>query len=161
MASGGWPLSPRPAGAGSRRDCRRRRPGTGQLDREATPLPHPALSGDPPAVRFGQVFHDGQSEPGTGAGSILPAVKPLEHVRQVFGRDAGAGVPDRQQRALLMGPQFQAHGAAGRGVPERVVDEVAKDLVKAARIGQDLDLGSANTSMCWPLVWRWAMRAAW
>jgi hypothetical protein len=85
---------------------------------------------DPPAVGGDQCGHDRQAQAGpavAGAGWV-GAVEAVERVRRVLGRHAGAVVGDGQRYRLAVGLHAEGHCRGGRGVFERVRDQVAEHL---------------------------------
>jgi hypothetical protein len=65
-------------------------------------------------------------------------VEAIEDVRQVLGRDAGAGVGHPQERGAAGGRRAERDRAAVRSVAQRVGDQVLDDLLEAIRIAGEL-----------------------
>lgn len=78
-----------------------------------------------------QGFHDGQSNARTAAATIsciVGAIEPLEQVRQVLRRDSLAVVGHGEHDIGTGAGGRQSDVTAGRGVAQRVVEQVAQDL---------------------------------
>src|SRR6266849_10621832 len=72
-----------------------------QVDGERGAFAGRAGALDAPAVLPGDPLADGQAKTGAAGGAgVAAAVEPVEHVRQVLGRDAQAGVPDGDQHLV-------------------------------------------------------------
>ena len=131
---GGPTEYPRATGDSGPLGCR----APGQPQREDTALARLARRVDRAAVGGDQMADDGQTEPGasgTAAAGLLRAPEPVEHVRQVLGRDARACVGDRQDDLVAVPVRGQRDRAAGRGVPQRVGDQVAERLPHPDGVG--------------------------
>src|SRR5262245_37987406 len=96
--------------------------------------PHADLTGDMSlaSVREREVFDDGESEAGAAGfarARFVDAVETLEDARQVFGRNAGAGVAHPDHLTILRGLGEHGDGAARAVEFDRVVHEVDQNLV--------------------------------
>ena len=75
----------------------------------------------------------------------VDAVEPVEDRLELVGWDALAGVSDLDDgRAARAGCAVQVDLAAGRGVPQRVVEQVAQYLLDAVRVDRD---GAADAAV--------------
>ena len=113
--------------------------GAGQGEGQLGPLPGLAGSGQPPAVRPGEL--GGHRQADAAAGGLrgpAPAPEPVEDAGQFVGGDAGAGVGDRQHRVRSGGPGRDGDEAVGGGELQRVGQQVGDDLMEPARIAADL-----------------------
>ena len=126
--------------------ARRRRAAArgGQDDHEHRPARRVLLDPDRPPVGLDQALHDRQAE--AGAASVGPRlvrlVEAIEHVWQVLGRDALAGVAHAHHDRVALALRVERHRSAARRVPERVGREVLYHLLEAARItGHGVDAG--------------------
>src|SRR2546422_10556556 len=91
---------------------------TRQRDREGGPSPRAAHHVDPPAVRLGNPFGDGESQPraGTLTGTRarrIGAPEAIEDVRQVSRADADSGTAHAEGDPAGRRAHLEAHGAAG------------------------------------------------
>ncbi len=87
----------------------------------------------------GHLPGDGQAEAAAGhlrAGQTLEA---LEHPFPCLGRDAWAGVADREQRRFRVGAQFDIHARPRRTVAQGVVDEVAQQHTQARALAHQAE----------------------
>lgn len=70
-------------------------------------------------MRLNNGFDDGQAKPGAFATAMpgsIRAIKALEQVRQVFGRNGGAGVRDADSHRAPVAVHACLYGATFRGV---------------------------------------------
>src|SRR5579875_968558 len=84
-------------------------------------------------------LHDRQAQPGTALGPAPAAVRPaepLERVRQELLREPRPGISHLDGQVAAARPRRQADGAARRGGPQRVVDEVVHGLPDLVRVDQ-------------------------
>src|SRR5690606_1197259 len=100
-----------------------------------------AVCADAAVVGFDQCAGDGQADTAAagvaGAGGV-GAVEPVEEVVEMFGGDAVSGVGDREFGAVAAGqPAADGDLAAGRGVAQRVVEQVGQDLGEPVGIDGD------------------------
>ena len=89
-----------------------------------------ALRGDVAAVQLGELGHQGQPDAGAlvgPGGCAVHAVEALEEVRQLAGRNAGAGVGDREDRLVALRAKAD-RDASGEGELQRVRQQVQHDL---------------------------------
>jgi hypothetical protein len=112
-----------------------------QAHRERRAAAELARRGDLAAVHLDDLVHE--HEPDAGALVRAPlrarhAVEPLEHPRQLIGRDARAGVAHLDDRAVAVAPHDDADRALEREL-ERVRDQVQHDLFP--QIAVDVDVG--------------------
>src|SRR6267143_2666291 len=113
--------------------ARRRLGGHGSLRRkahgEAAACTELAVDVEARLVARDGVLDDGQAEAraaGFARAAAVDAVEALGQPRQVFRRDARAGVLDGERRPAVVFPPMDGHFAAWRRVPDRVADEVAE-----------------------------------
>ena len=89
------------------------------------------------------LIHDGQPQPGTPTAvfAVRPrffqTVESFEDSRNFFLRYAQAGVDDHSLDPVTGWPCDQAHSAAVRGMPERIVGQIGKHLNQPIRVAQD------------------------
>src|SRR5258708_1646719 len=98
-----------------------------------------ARDGDLGAEGFGKMLHDREAEAGTADLPRAPgvdAIETLEETREVARFDSGAGVLDDEAEIVGIGLDAQGHACAARAVLDRVVDEVAEDLLECALIAR-------------------------
>ncbi len=90
----------------------------------------------------GQLGGDGEADSAAGSPrGRLAAPEPVEDVRQLIGRNADAGVGDREHRPLTVAPGAHRDPAARRGELERVAEQVGHHLVHPPLIDDDRRLG--------------------
>ena len=124
----------------------RRRPETlmpGNLHRDARPAPvrrDRALGRDPPAHGVGQSAADRQAEPRPGGDPVgaAGAEERVEDPVQVGGRDAGSVVLDSDRHLVALAPRPHRHLTGRPRELQRVVEQVAEDLVEQGGIEQRL-----------------------
>ena len=89
-------------------------------------------------------LHDGQAQAAAVAGSAGHSVEAVEHALALGRGDAGAAVLHRQLgRAARAARRRDLHHAAGGGVPEGVVDQVAQQHGQGVGLALDRYLGGA------------------
>ena len=84
------------------------------------------------AVVHGGVLDDGKTQPGAAGGfgvALVDAVETLKDPALVLGRDADAGVEDRDDGVLRAAFDVDAHASVGAVILDGVVAEVVKHLV--------------------------------
>src|SRR3989442_9980304 len=125
-----------------RASCRRGGPlvGNRQHQRKRAALARIARELELAAEEPRQLATDREPEPGAAvlaAGAAVGLLERLEDDSLLVGRDADAGIADREgHRARVARRDAQAHGALLREL-EGVGDEVLQDLLQARRIGAD------------------------
>ena len=93
-----------------------------------------------PRCRVHDLLADGQPQPGaarTGSGQPVGLPEPLEDLRALVGRDAGAGVTDRHPGGAVVLCGRHEDGLAGVGESRRVADDVDEHLPEAVGVGLD------------------------
>ncbi len=119
----------------------------GQRDGERRAAVRRAVDGDRAPVQAHQLAHHRQPDSAALTRSRprpLHAVEPLEQARQLVGRDAGAGVGDRQLRRAPVGAQPDPDAALEgelHGVGQQVEDDLLPHVpVDVDRLGQRRDV---------------------
>src|SRR5262249_6487408 len=105
-----------------------------QYDRELAADADFAADGDVAAVNGYDALDDGQPQAGVQT-ALRRLPVGVENVRQVFGRDAFAGVRHRDLNKRLSAfhagaadhASLDTHAAAGRGILERVIKQIGHD----------------------------------
>src|SRR5204863_6769527 len=103
-----------------------------QREREGAAPPRLALDPDPPAVELDERAAEREAQTGALLGG---AVGPsglgelVEYAHLIRGRDAHAGVADRDQHAGALGLGLERDGAARGGEFHRVGQQVEDDLL--------------------------------
>src|SRR6185436_11308700 len=87
-------------------------------------------------VRLRDRAHDGEAEAAAASGVALAADEAFEQPVTQLGGNAGPVVLDLQKRAVLR-PQLHAYARPGRGVNERVLDQVEREPVQV--VGRAVD----------------------
>ena len=90
-----------------------------------------AFHPDAPALRFDQVFGDGQTESraaGLARSRSIDAVKSLKNARLICPRNADASVGHREYHFQLVCFRTQHDFAAGQGVLTRIIQEILQYL---------------------------------
>ena len=83
---------------------------------------------------------DAQSQPvsaGLGFPGLIAAVEAVEHLGQIFGRNACAGVGHAQVAAAAVAPYPQRDAAARGRVLDGIVHQYAHELLDHALVGTD------------------------
>src|SRR6267378_7330165 len=106
--------------------------------------PRPALHFDRATMRLRDPFTNGQ--PKSRARALtrarargVRAPETIEHVWQVPGRDADAGVGDREDHAPIVAAQLNRHLPTARCVLDGVLDEIERELANPAAIDRHDD----------------------
>ncbi|MCC6990049.1 MAG: HEAT repeat domain-containing protein, partial [Acidobacteria bacterium] len=113
-----------------------REPSGRQAHREAGLGTRRARDGHRATVAFHDGLDDRQAQAGAAglAARRVGLVETVEHIRQVFGLDAGAGVAHREGERVAVARRRQGHAAAGRRVAQRVGRQVLQHLFETAFI---------------------------
>ena len=91
-----------------------------------------------PTVRPGHGLHDGQAEAGPAvAVGLAPPGERLERPAQHLGREAPGPRPRPRAGARPPPDGLDPNDAAGRAVPDRVVEQVVQDLPQARGVDGD------------------------
>src|SRR6266403_1313222 len=120
----------------------RRRWLPGQRDRERGSPSRAAHDIDAPAVRLGDPFGDGESQPRarTLAGACarrVGAPEAIEDVREIPRSDADAGVGHAENDAAVGAAELHAHRPARGGVLHGVGEQVQDQLANTRRVDRD------------------------
>src|SRR5213594_3758711 len=112
---------------------------TGEPNDELAPAPGPFTECfDPATVQLHQPAHQREShtEPTLRAvARALTLYGHVEHVREQIRRDADPGVSDADHCLILLAADANADRATGRGVLDRVREEICDDLVQSRQVG--------------------------
>src|SRR5271155_3415260 len=98
-----------------------------ELDGEFRSFAQAAVDLDGSAHLFDGVLHDGKAQAGAAHGArsrFVDAIEALEHARQIFRRDADAGVSDEDVDLAVLQSHFDLHFAARPVELDRVVEQV-------------------------------------
>src|SRR5581483_11909807 len=111
----------------------------GQLEPEGRSGGRARPDGDRAAVGLGDRAGDEEPEAGAGLAGAgrVQALELLEDHVLVLGRDAGPTVADVHHQRAVVDARGDGHGAAGRGVLDRVVDQVDEHLLQARAVAVD------------------------
>src|SRR6185436_3172927 len=110
----------------------------GKQDSDGRSTADGALRRNGTAVCFDEVSHDGEPQSSTSRLPGSPAVRsiePFEDPRQMFGRNAAAGVLHHKRSCAALPARFDRDPAAAAGVAQRVLHEVDEDLLERRPIG--------------------------
>src|SRR5438445_10816250 len=145
ILAGGLEMAPRPPALGrapakpwrasrlkrvsSRPGRSRRPPRQGQPDREGRPAARRALGADVAAVLLDDLVADREPEPGPFA-DALRREEGTEDAADHVGRDAGAGVADRDDGASVLHARLDGDGARPGDRLRRVGKEIQEHLVE-------------------------------
>jgi len=90
---------------------------------------------------------EAQTQPALGA-ALIASKQPIEDSRDLVRRDSASGVADAQQRRGAVAANLDIDASAGRGVLERVVDQVRSHLLQTCAVTHDNDTGILGARSC-------------
>src|SRR5207245_8639071 len=92
---------------------------------------------DSPAVKLHEPAHQGKADAEAALSVIDPPLalrRQVEHVRKKLGRNPDSRVRDADDGKSLLARDPNPDGPAGRGVPDRVRQQIRDDLVEPHRV---------------------------
>src|SRR5450759_2457802 len=116
---------------------------------ESRPLAQLRFDAEPAAMARDDMFHNGETKPGAALGPALAGIDPVEpfgQTRQMFGRDPGAVVANRQNTLARLGHEANIDLPAGApwiggAIFDGVFDEVFGHPQKLVAVARDDGLG--------------------